>query len=260
MRLVGILRSEVGPTEAEAVLIVDAYRVLGTSICAQRLEAIAGWRSEVVELRCGIEHEELAFEEGPEIREPATRSALVDSDSDSDSESDSESESESDSDSVSVTSRAWGRVWLAVPLRERTRASVCASRAKRHSTLSRFFRWGEGMQAKPPHATFQVLEYALEAIQILAPVVARIQRFDRDLADQLRRALSSIALNAAEGNRSQGGHRVARFSTAAGSTSESRAALRVAVAWGYVAARDIETGEARLDRVAAMLHGLGARR
>jgi four helix bundle protein len=116
------------------------------------------------------------------------------------------------------------------------------------------------MQAKPPHATFQVLEYALEAIQILAPVVARISRFDRDLADQLRRALSSIALNAAEGNRSQGGHRVARFSTAAGSTSESRAALRVAVAWGYVAERDIDTGEARLDRVAAMLHGLGARR
>jgi four helix bundle protein len=95
---------------------------------------------------------------------------------------------------------------------------------------------------------------------VLAPVVAKIQRFDRDLADQLRRALSSIALNTAEGNRSQGGHRVARFSTAAGSTSESRAALRVAMAWGYVGASEVEAGDARLDRVAAMLHRLGARR
>jgi hypothetical protein len=34
----------------------------------------------------------------------------------------------------------------------------------------------------------------------------------------------------------------------------------VAVAWGYVQARDIEAGEARLDRIAAMLHRLGARR
>jgi four helix bundle protein len=115
------------------------------------------------------------------------------------------------------------------------------------------------MQAKPPHATFHVLEVALEAIEALLPVVARVRRRDRDLADQLQRALSSVALNAAEGNRSQGGNRRARFSTAAGSNSEARAALRVAVAWGYVGARDIEAGEARLDRVAAMLYRLAAR-
>jgi four helix bundle protein len=116
------------------------------------------------------------------------------------------------------------------------------------------------MQAKPPLPTFQVLDFAIEAIEVLAPVVAHIRRDDRDLADQLRRALCSVALNLAEGNRSQGGHRIARFCTAAGSNAESRAALRVAVAWGYVQAGDIEAGEARLDRIAAMLYGLGARR
>ncbi|WP_394850898.1 four helix bundle protein [Pendulispora brunnea] len=67
-------------------------------------------------------------------------------------------------------------------------------------------------------------------------------------------------MNIAEGNRSQGGHRIARFSTAAGSTHESRTALRVAVAWAYVHARDIEDGEQLLDRVAAMLYRLGAKR
>jgi four helix bundle protein len=115
------------------------------------------------------------------------------------------------------------------------------------------------MQAKPPTTTFQVLEVAIEAIEVLAPVVARIRRCDRELGDQIRASLSSVALNAAEGNRSQGGHRIARFSSAAGSNAESRAALRVAVAWGYVEAREIAAGEARLDRVAAMLCRLGAR-
>jgi four helix bundle protein len=117
------------------------------------------------------------------------------------------------------------------------------------------------MQARPPHhAPFVALDLAIHAIETLRPIVRRIQRYDRNLADQLRRALSSIALNVAEGNRSQGGHRIARFSTAAGSNAESRAALRVAVAWHYVDAREIAEGEALLDRVAAMLFRLGARR
>ena len=119
------------------------------------------------------------------------------------------------------------------------------------------------MQAKPtrqPVSRFQVLDLAIHAIEVLRPVVARIRRHDRDLGEQLRTALSSIALNTAEGNRSQGGHRLSRFSTAAGSTDESRAALRVAVAWGYVETREIETGDELLDRVTAMLYRLGARR
>jgi four helix bundle protein len=119
------------------------------------------------------------------------------------------------------------------------------------------------MQAKPTHRSisrFQVLDVAIEAIEMLSPIVGRIRRHDRDLGEQLRWALSSVALNTAEGNRSEGGHRLSRFSTAAGSTSESRAALRVAVAWGYVLEAEIEVGEELLDRVAAMLHRLGARR
>jgi four helix bundle protein len=112
----------------------------------------------------------------------------------------------------------------------------------------------------PPSSRLQVLDLAISAIDTLRPVVARIRQCDRDLGEQIRRALSSVALNAGEAAGNDGGTRLARFSTAAGSNAKVRAALRVAVAWGYVSARDVEAGEQLLDRIAAMLYRLGARR
>jgi four helix bundle protein len=115
-------------------------------------------------------------------------------------------------------------------------------------------------QNKQPPRTFEALEVTLLAIRRLKDVVGKIRRCDRDLGDQIRASLSSVALNLAEANGSEGGNRLSRFSTAAGSNQETRAALRVAVAWGYVGEAEVAVGEALLDRVAAMLHRLGARR
>jgi len=114
--------------------------------------------------------------------------------------------------------------------------------------------------ATPPSSRFQVLEVAIQAVETLRPVVARIRQCDRDLGEQIRRALSSVALNIGEANRSEGGNRLSRFSTAAGSNSEVRAALRVASARAYVNGTGVETGEQLPDRIAARLHRLGARR
>ena len=71
----------------------------------------------------------------------------------------------------------------------------------------------------------------LEVIRLLKPVVAIIAKHDLDLARQLRRAASSIALNLQEGSGLTGGLRIQRYRTALGSTRESISCLHVADAW-----------------------------
>ena len=92
----------------------------------------------------------------------------------------------------------------------------------------------------------------------LRPVLGELLKSDRSLADQLRRAASSVVLNIAEGNRRTGKDRLHFFRIAAGSAAEARAALEVARAWGMVGAAPV--AEAELDRVLAMLWRLTHRR
>jgi four helix bundle protein len=99
----------------------------------------------------------------------------------------------------------------------------------------------------------EVSRLALETIASLRPLVARIRRYDRSLAVQLVRAASSLALNWGEGEYSDPGTKRARYCNAAGSANETRTALAVAVAWGYLPAAQAEPASQRLDRVIAML-------
>ncbi len=94
---------------------------------------------------------------------------------------------------------------------------------------------------------------AIEMIRRIKPVIDRIQKHDRSLAKQLRESASSVPLNIAEGARSRAGHQLERFSTAAGSNSETRSALQVAQAWGYITEQDYKAVDDELDRIAAML-------
>ncbi len=101
----------------------------------------------------------------------------------------------------------------------------------------------------------EIYPFIIETLKLLVSVVREIAGHDPDLARQLRRAGSSIALNTAEGIGGHGGNERLRFRTALGSNQEVRACLDVAEAWGYVDAIDPALRD-RFDRIAATLYKL----
>jgi four helix bundle protein len=95
--------------------------------------------------------------------------------------------------------------------------------------------------------TFDALEVALDLIRALRPLMPRLRARSRKLADQLEASASSVAANLAEGNRRRGKDRMHFFRIAAGSADETQAHLRVAEAWGYLAAGEIVAALALTD-------------
>ena len=72
-------------------------------------------------------------------------------------------------------------------------------------------------------------------VEEVAPYIGRIARCDPDLARQLRRASTAVALNTADGMYARGRQRAASYNIALREMRESYAALEVAVRLGYVA-------------------------
>jgi four helix bundle protein len=97
------------------------------------------------------------------------------------------------------------------------------------------------------------LEVAIQLVAALREPVTRLERVDRDLASQIRRAASGVALTLDEGRRREGKDRLHLFRVAAGSAAEVRTALRVAEAWGHLDGATLELVRALLDRELAML-------
>lgn len=95
----------------------------------------------------------------------------------------------------------------------------------------------------------------LQLLSDLKPLIAEIDRCDPDLARQLRRASSSVALNAMEGWGSLGKNKRVRYYTALGSARETRAAIEVAEVLGYVPPIDPKTRD-RFDHIIATLFRL----
>ena len=104
-----------------------------------------------------------------------------------------------------------------------------------------------------------VQQKALQTVGSMQPLVALIHKRDRALADQLRRAASSIVLNIAEADGSIGGNKTLRFSTACGSAKETRATLQLAAAWGYIPHAKVAMLDSELDEICAMTWRLSGR-
>jgi four helix bundle protein len=101
----------------------------------------------------------------------------------------------------------------------------------------------------------RIYEDALVICSHAADVARQLDGKDKDLARQLRRCSSSVALNIAEGSASQGRNKVSRYFSAMGSARETIACLQVAAAMQYVEGVDDQVLD-RLDKVVAGLHKL----
>jgi four helix bundle protein len=104
----------------------------------------------------------------------------------------------------------------------------------------------------------RVQALVLAIIKQLNPVLATIRRKDRSLEDQLRRAITSVALNLAEALATRDGNKQHRYVTALGSLDEARMALDVAIAFQYVPALDPAL-EAQMRDATYMLASLAKR-
>ena len=96
---------------------------------------------------------------------------------------------------------------------------------------------------------------AIDVVKKLRPVIEMVGRKDANLADQLRRAATSVPLNLHEGAYSQGRNERARWHNALGSAAEIKACLDVAEALGYVEEID-DVLKDELDRIVATLYRL----
>ena len=95
---------------------------------------------------------------------------------------------------------------------------------------------------------------SVQLVRELRGAVEKVTQHDPDLGRQMRRALTSIPLNIAEGEWKRGGNARVRFETAMGSANEVRACFETADANGYVSAS--ATHVDALDRIARTLHRL----
>ena len=98
---------------------------------------------------------------------------------------------------------------------------------------------------------FVAYEVSVQLATSLREIIPLVERSDRDLADQMRRAASSVVLNLAEGQRSAKGNKQKHYSIAHGSANEVKAALAVARAWGWI--DDAHAPLQILDRLLALL-------
>ena len=103
---------------------------------------------------------------------------------------------------------------------------------------------------------FQVLEYSLTVMDLIADVEAKVRVHRKSLADQIGRSAESIALNLAEGSQRAGLDRKDLYRRAAGSAAELTAALRIARSRRYITPADYAAIDAPLDRVRAITWSL----
>ena len=94
-------------------------------------------------------------------------------------------------------------------------------------------------------------EVSVQVVSAIRELMPAIEERDRNLGDQLRRAATSVVLNLAEGQRSAKGNKQKHYAIAHGSANEVKAALALAVGWGWI--EQARVPAKLMDRLLALL-------
>ncbi len=105
-----------------------------------------------------------------------------------------------------------------------------------------------------------VYDLALEMLRHIKLIIDKVARHDRNLADHMHRSAQQSFLNIAEARSARGRNEVAKFTNALCEAREARAAVAVAIAWGYVTAQEAQLADSNLNRMGGMLWGLTHRK
>jgi four helix bundle protein len=106
----------------------------------------------------------------------------------------------------------------------------------------------------------EILDSLVHMVQLVHHIAKSVARHDRDLALQMKRSSSSVALNGSEGIWARAGKRTSRLEDAINSARETVMALRLAKACGYAPSAEAEAGMKRLDSIIAVLWTLAYRK
>ena len=106
----------------------------------------------------------------------------------------------------------------------------------------------------------KIYELLIAMVKAVAALAKKVQRYDADLARQMKRASCSVVLNAVEGWHSYSGNRVVRFHSAMASARETVACLDISVACGYLREAEVSVELDRLDHIVAVMWRLSKTR
>ena len=105
-----------------------------------------------------------------------------------------------------------------------------------------------------------VYDLALQMLRHIKPIIDKVARHDRNLADHMQRSAQQSFLNIAETRSARGRNETAKFTNALCEAREARAAVEAAIVWGYATTQEARLADADLDRMGGMLWGLTHRK